>query len=375
MFSVQADRSRLVSVIIPAYNYAHFLDACLASVFRQDVPLEVIVVDDGSTDDTAAVVGRHGGKVKYIRQENAGPTAARNNGLQASTGDYVQFLDADDLLGEDALAARIDALRSVGGRGVAVCRTQLFAWQFPRGTPMFQGWWHLYREDLTTHLCRLNIAPTHAFLVPREAIEAIGQLDASVKACEDYDLWLRALGCGFPPIYSPHGKVHYRKHEASRSAVKLRKAGLHFDVVVHEKKARGEYGEGVARPLATPAGTIAFCDGLLTTAMRIDNERNPEGKARMIELAAFMLERFVDEMPRVYGNLAPTAKLYATRVLGKREAIREMGNASLSTGLEALERRMRGLTPFLGNMPDAFPPTSYDRQALLSASLKLAFRA
>lgn len=363
-----------VSVVIPSYNYGHFLDACLASVFRQDMPLEVIVVDDGSTDDTAAVVARHGGRVKYIPQENAGPTAARNNGLQASTGAYVQFLDADDLLGKDALRARVDTLRSVGNRGVAVCTTQLFSRQLPGGSPVFQGWWHLYREDLPMHLCRLNVAPTHAFLVPRRALDVIGTLDASIKACEDYDLWLRALGCGFPPVYSPHGRVHYRKHAASRSAVKLRKAGFPFDVVVHEKKARGDYGEGVARSLATAPGTIAFCDGVLSTAIRIDPAQNPDGKARLVDLATGALDRFVEAMPSAYRDLHPIAKLYATRVLSKGKAIRAMGSPPLATALEHLGRRMQGWTPYLGNLFSTFPPTSYDRQALLSASLKMAFR-
>ena len=88
----------LVSVVIPCFNQARFLGAAIASALAQThTPVEVVVVDDGSTDDTAAVTARFPG-VRYVRQENAGLSAARNTGLGKSRGAYLAFLDADDVL-------------------------------------------------------------------------------------------------------------------------------------------------------------------------------------------------------------------------------------------------------------------------------------
>lgn len=94
-----------VSVIVPTYNYGRFLAETLDSVFRQTVPAhEVIVVDDGSTDDTPAVAARYGERVVYLRQPNRGVAAARNAGVDRATGDWLAFLDADDLWEPDFLA-------------------------------------------------------------------------------------------------------------------------------------------------------------------------------------------------------------------------------------------------------------------------------
>ena len=90
-------RGRL-SVIVPTFDYGHFLAACLRSVLRQNVAdLEVLVIDDGSQDDTASVVAGCPA-VRYVYQHNQGLSGARNTGMQKSSGEYLLFLDADDLL-------------------------------------------------------------------------------------------------------------------------------------------------------------------------------------------------------------------------------------------------------------------------------------
>src|SRR5262245_30132400 len=116
-------RAPLVSVVIPAYNCARFIGEALDSVFAQDYPeLEVVVVDDGSTDDTCAVVEGYGDRVKLIRQRNAGAAVARNEGMRRASGEYVAFLDSDDLWLPGKLRLQIDHLES--HRDVAMCCTR-----------------------------------------------------------------------------------------------------------------------------------------------------------------------------------------------------------------------------------------------------------
>src|SRR5215213_3125487 len=100
--------SPLVSVVIPCYNQAHFLGEAIESVLAQSYPnFEIVVVDDGSTDDTSEVAGSYP-KVRLVRQENQGLSGARNAGLARSEGEYVVFLDADDRLRPEALEAHLE---------------------------------------------------------------------------------------------------------------------------------------------------------------------------------------------------------------------------------------------------------------------------
>ena len=101
----------LVSVLIPAFNAAAYLEDCLASVWLQvgEFELDVIVIDDGSTDATAAIVGRHAA-ARLLQQTQHGPAAARNAGITVARGDFIAFLDADDLWPAGSLKARMDVL-------------------------------------------------------------------------------------------------------------------------------------------------------------------------------------------------------------------------------------------------------------------------
>ena len=88
----------LVSVIIPTYNSAGYIEEALESVFEQTLQdFEIIVVDDGSTDGTGEVLRKYGDRIRYIYQENNGPASARNGGIRVARGEYIAFLDADDL--------------------------------------------------------------------------------------------------------------------------------------------------------------------------------------------------------------------------------------------------------------------------------------
>ena len=116
-------KPNLISCIVPVFNGERYLAEALDSILAQTWrPLEVIVVDDGSTDGTAHIAAGYGAEVSYIHQANAGPAAARNRGLDAARGEFIAFLDADDLWHKDKLSARWPASRR-GRSSSCACRT------------------------------------------------------------------------------------------------------------------------------------------------------------------------------------------------------------------------------------------------------------
>ncbi len=169
----------LISVIIPVYNGAAFLAEAMASVRAQAyAPLEIIVVDDGSTDQTAQVVQQLGADIRYVYQANQGPSAARNYGLTLAQGELIAFLDADDLWTADKLAQQVPCLLANLETQVVWGNTQVCAYQaderlFP---PLSPKWMPL----LGSMLCR------------KEVFTTVGAFDPKLRFGEDID-WLMRL--------------------------------------------------------------------------------------------------------------------------------------------------------------------------------------
>jgi glycosyltransferase involved in cell wall biosynthesis len=182
---------KLVSVIIPCFNHAFYLREALESVLAQTYPhVEIVVVDDGSTDDPAKVVNQFAG-VRFVRQENHGPGTARNKGFKQSSGDYLVFLDADDRLLPEAVETGLrfldanPALAFVSGhcRYIDLDGSQL---HIPSQLKP--------QEDHYLALLRRNyILAGSTVIHRRHCLEEVGGYDGSVriKGAEDYDLYLR----------------------------------------------------------------------------------------------------------------------------------------------------------------------------------------
>ncbi len=194
-------RGGRVSVVIPTYNRAQFLPRALDSVLRQSAAelCDIVVVDDGSTDDTADVVARHGGAVRLLRQANAGAAAARNAGIRASDGEFVAFLDSDDEWAPDKIAAQIAALTTwpqavfVAGASVARYPDR----DEPRVTDAVP---HDVPADFAPALCAGNFLFTPTVLVRRTALDAVGLFCPTLRRRHDYHLWVR-LACHGPGVY------------------------------------------------------------------------------------------------------------------------------------------------------------------------------
>jgi glycosyltransferase involved in cell wall biosynthesis len=202
----------MVSVVIPCFNHAHFLPEAIESALGQSAPsVEVIVVDDGSTDNSADVATRY--PVRIVRQANAGLSSARNTGLAASSGDTLIFLDADDRLRPAAAAAGIAALQRRPDAMLAFGRCLLVNAQgVPLDTDQPRVVDRFYDE-----LLRRNYIWTPALVAFRRSVlDELGGFDPSVNPSADYDLYLR-VARRYP--FAPHDTVvaEYRQYAASMS--------------------------------------------------------------------------------------------------------------------------------------------------------------
>lgn len=220
-----------VSAIVVTHNRPRFLFAAVSSVLRQTLAsIEVVIVDDGSTDDTPAVAAHLASldpRVRVVRQPHSGLPAARNAGLDHATAEWVAFLDDDDLWVPEALeellsgapsgsdAVACHALRfSALDPGVTVAEVladpDAFAVEFwPPSPPV---------GEFTLHeLLRRPVAPIHAALFRREVVQQIGGFDSSLAASEDYDLWLRVALRG-PVQIIPRALALYRWHAGQMSS-------------------------------------------------------------------------------------------------------------------------------------------------------------
>ncbi len=192
-----------VSVIIPVYNGEKFLAEAVESVRRQNhQPLEIIIVDDGSTDSTAKIAAGFQGNVRYAYQSNGGPAAARNRGLRMAAGNVIAFLDVDDVWSENKLGLQLGyfeinpSLEIVLG---LLQRMQLTGSEGVRYT--FKEW---EEPVMNMHL--------GSALFKRSVFETVGLFDESLGYCEDWDWFMRAKERHVPMLVHQNVVYYYRRH-------------------------------------------------------------------------------------------------------------------------------------------------------------------
>ena len=206
-------KNTLLTVVITTYNHGKYLPKAIQSVLHQDyLNKEIILVDDGSTDNTKEIIAGYK-QIKYIFQKNAGLSAARNTGINASKGEYLVFLDADDWFLDRAFSKGIHALNAdptvafsygshikVNENNEAVLADE--------------------EQDIADlhylHLLPHNFIAMHAAVVYRRWVFNNFRFDTSLKACEDYDIYLKITRC-HRVVYHSHVMAAYRKHTENMS--------------------------------------------------------------------------------------------------------------------------------------------------------------
>jgi glycosyltransferase involved in cell wall biosynthesis len=189
------EKNPQVSVIIPTYNRARIIKEAVDSVLAQDFKhFELIVVDDGSTDNTSDVLAPYGDDVSIFFQENKGVSAARNRGIAEASGQFIAFLDSDDLWLPKKLATQVDFFNQTPD--ALICQTEeVWIRNGIRVNPKKQ---HKKPSGMIFErsLALCLVSPS-AVMMRRELLDSAGGFDETLPVCEDYDLWLR-ISCRFP---------------------------------------------------------------------------------------------------------------------------------------------------------------------------------
>ena len=320
-----------ISVIIPVYNAAPFVERAIASVRTQNQDnCEIVVVNDGSTDRTHEAMDALGDAIIPLHQANAGASSARNAGVQASTGDYIAFLDADDLLYMDSLAALSTVLDMHPEFGLVAGGLDLVDENGRRlGTQ--RPWLHHPRITMEMLTIGGLSGPTGVML-RRSWFDEIGGFDTSITHVEDVDFWWRLLqaGCQMTWLRRPVGSYRIHQGSLSRSFI------LHHEkriALLDRHLVTGVLPQSLVaqRPIVVARLTVAMAGRLfgagdtaagisaLQEAMDLDSAlRNPDAMAEAIanwrhdprvEGRDSVVERMVERLPPSLAWIADQQRL------------------------------------------------------------------
>jgi glycosyltransferase involved in cell wall biosynthesis len=205
-----------VSVVIPAYNSARYLEQAVdAALSQTGVSLEVVVIDDGSTDDTGAVLERFGDRIRKVSQANGGPASARNHGARLAGGEWLAFLDADDDWAPNKLACQLARADDQTGLVYTDC---IYFGDSGRVTERQSDGLRLLEGDIFEELLLENFITLSSVLIRKRDFDRLGGFDESppLIGVEDWDLWLRYAAVGKVGL-CPDALTRYRWHAGGTS--------------------------------------------------------------------------------------------------------------------------------------------------------------
>ena len=195
-------KNSLISVIIPVYNGEQYLSEAIESVLAQTYrPIEIIIVDDGSTDGSADIARGFHDTIRYVFQPNSGPSAARNTGLKIATGKVISFIDADDLWSTDKLSSQIELMDNNLSAEIVLGHLQFLLY---RNADDKHGWTVSSDPQLA-----LNLG---AGIFRKSAFDKVGLFDEMLRYGDDWDWFMRARELGLQILIDEGVTLFYRRH-------------------------------------------------------------------------------------------------------------------------------------------------------------------
>ena len=251
----------LVSVLMPLYNKEAYVEEAIKSVLNQTYPnIELIIVDDGSTDGSFTVAEKLiSDKIHLFRQVNKGVSAARNLAFEYSKGDFIQYLDADDVLDKQKIEKQVDLLRGYSKTTLTIAKRFYFkkqtndAWQLPT-MPILEKNYDNMAAFLVDEIA--SSAFVHSWLIPRYMAEKFGKWDESMAIFEDRDFYLRLVLAATKIVYCPNAACYCRFPQGDHQSKRSRKSNFepvlrYFSKFEENLIAQnGEYNNNVRLALA-----------------------------------------------------------------------------------------------------------------------------
>jgi GT2 family glycosyltransferase len=288
----------LVSILIPAFNVERWIGATLSSALGQTWrPIEVIVVDDGSRDGTAAAALAFEDRgVRVIRQPQGGAAAARNQAFRASRGEYIQYLDADDLLAPDKIERQLAvALAQGGARTLLSSAWGRFFYRTSRARFRPTALW----ADLSPAECMLRkmeqnvFMQTGAWLMPRALAEAAGQWNTRLLTDDDGEYFARVLAQSRNVLFVPEARMYYRTRSPASSLSYAGRSGARLESQLTAMELQIAH----LRAMDDSPRARAACVTYLQDALSLFHARRPDLEARAIAQASALGGRL--EPPRL----------------------------------------------------------------------------
>jgi glycosyltransferase involved in cell wall biosynthesis len=300
---------------MPTYNAGARIGAAISSVLTQTHPqVELVVVDDGSTDDTVAIAEGFGDRIVLLHQENAGPNAARNTGLRHASGDVIALCDSDDFLLPHYLAEALRVLESSPERTWVTCASRLMTDTGLKDYG-YSPFGEVPREQQREAILQGNIVSIFS-VFPRAMVDEIGYFDEQLKRAEDWEYWARAILSGWRVAFQPDIACFYRQQGQSQSSdatamldaedamiavVTERFAGSFTEREQQLLKVREQLGSATRQRLrahdAWAAGSFADSARQLRAAARVFPIYGWRGKALTAGMVAPVLELLPDGSP------------------------------------------------------------------------------
>ncbi len=244
----------LVSTVVTSYNKAPYLAEAIDSALAQDYPhQEILVIDDGSTDHTPEVAGAYKDRIRYIRQENRGPSGAKNRGILEARGEFIAFLDGDDRWRPGKLVKQLECFHNNPAVSLVYADRAVFRGGVILRPSLRSEGQELYRGHVLDQLLMWMVIPFSSTMVRRKCLIEAGLFDERWRAADDFDLWLR-IGRLFEMDYVDEVLLEYRA--ATEGSIGSRMGNL-FQITqaIQNEFVKTYYGGKYPNPRALAFGT------------------------------------------------------------------------------------------------------------------------